>query len=522
MNSERLVLQCLQRRRPGRVLKLSYLLLFTAILFSCTSSNKLSVQDVWLDPSLSASDSFTNNSELIVVWFDKQFLGTPQSFISSQSQFAGVSRSAMRSHVVGKLKSYSEQSFNRVTKALNALEETGDVFDVSRHWIVNGFSAQVTPKGLEAIKNLEGVAKVFKKTKASSSFGPDMGPEFLPSQAAIRFSVENIGNIPWNLEKIRAPEVWQKMGVTGEGTLNIIHDSGFKLDALPIAETIYTNKGEIPGNGLDDDNNGYIDDYHGFHFDENTPNLNQPIIRRRTNIHGNLCAAIVSGTFEANSLTVIGVAPSSRWAPVIARQNVEAAIEWAIEQGADTYSMSFSIPDLAEYQVHWRKLVEHGTYAGLVFISGAGNFAAGPRYAPIPVQMRIPESIPDAVLSVAGVGQDGQRPAFSSQGPVEWNTHYYSEGQVNKPDFTTINYRVPVISPSGEMTNFANGNSMSGPHLAGIVSLMLSANPELLPWEVRDILQKTAADIAEPGFDYQSGHGFVNAYDAVTETLRRK
>ena len=65
----------------------------------------------------------------------------------------------------------------------------------------------------------------------------------------------------------------------------------------------------------------------------------------------------------------------------------------------------------------------------------------------------------------------------------------------------------------------ASGNSLAGPHMAGIVALMFSANPELLPWEVKEILISTAQDIGEPGFDYQSGHGFVNAYDAVKKVL---
>ena len=68
----------------------------------------------------------------------------------------------------------------------------------------------------------------------------------------------------------------------------------------------------------------------------------------------------------------------------------------------------------------------------------------------------------------------------------------------------------------------ASGNSLAGPHMAGIVSLMLAANKELLPWEIRAILLKTAKDIGTPGFDYQSGHGFVNAYDAVKVVMEIK
>lgn len=128
-----------------------------------------------------------------------------------------------------------------------------------------------------------------------------MGPEFLASISASRFHIDQVESYPWNIEKIRAPEVWKGYGITGKGTLNVVHDGGFKLDIPPLAETIYTNAGEIPGNGLDDDGNECIDDYHGFHFDEGTPNLNEPTIRRATNIHGNLCAAMICGTFATGT-----------------------------------------------------------------------------------------------------------------------------------------------------------------------------------------------------------------------------
>lgn len=460
-------------------------------------------------------------SQTIVVWFEDQYLESGDSFLKKTSEFNGRKRSEVSTEVMASLKTLSNRSFNRVKNKLDELEDAGQISDVKQHWIINGFSCYVTQAGYEAIEALDGVAQVFKKRNPSTTSGTNMGPEFLKSVPPSRFDVNSIESYPWNIDKIRAPEVWSEFGITGEGSLNVIHDGGFKLDIPPLAETIYTNQGETPGNGLDDDGNGYVDDYHGYHFDVGKANLNEPAIRRGTNIHGNLCAAIIVGTFEAGSKQAIGIAPGAKWAPVIGASNIEQAVEWAIEQGADTYSMSFSQPNLGEYRSHWRKVLEHGTLCGLVFISGAGNFAGGPNAAPIPVQMRNPEDIPNVVLGVAGVGEDGQRPFFSSQGPVQWDTDHYKDGKVNKPDFATINFQVPCVDPEGKLTNMASGNSLAGPHMAGIVSLMFSANPDLLPWEIKEILIGTAQDIGDPGFDYQSGHGFVNAYDAVKAVLDR-
>ncbi|WP_084362887.1 S8 family peptidase [Roseivirga echinicomitans] len=499
-------------------MKASILMIISALWLStitmCSVNNE---HTVWLDPAYIATDGL----QTIVVWFDNQYLEHEDSFLKKAEEFNDRKRGELRVEVVSALKALSNTSFDKVKGQLNALESAEQVLAVKQHWIINGFTCTVTTEGLNSIKALEGVDKIFVKRPPSYTKREDMGPEFIESKPVSRFDIESVESYPWNIKRIRAPEVWSEFGITGKGTLNVVHDSGFKLDIPALAETIYTNDGEIPGNGLDDDNNGFIDDYHGYNFDAGLANLNEPNIRRGTNIHGNMCAALISGTLETNTNQAVGIAPDSQWAPVIGSSNFEQAVEWAIEQGADTYSMSFSQPNLGEFRTHWRKVLEHGTLSGVVFISGAGNFASGASEAAIPVQMRTPEDIPNVVLGVAGVGEDGQRPVFSSQGPVEWNTDYYKEGTVAKPDFATLNFEIPCIDPEGNLLNKANGNSLSSPHMAGIVSLMFSANPDLLPWKIKEILIETAEDIGAEGFDYQSGHGFVNAYDAIKAVMKR-
>lgn len=51
---------------------------------------------------------------------------------------------------------------------------------------------------------------------------------------------------------------------------------------------------------------------------------------------------------------------------------------------------------------------------------------------------------------------------------------------------------------------------------------MLSADPDLLPWDLKEIITSTATDIAKVGVDYETGHGLINCYRAVREVLRRK
>jgi len=56
----------------------------------------------------------------------------------------------------------------------------------------------------------------------------------------------------------------------------------------------------------------------------------------------------------------------------------------------------------------------------------------------------------------------------------------------------------------------------------GAIALMLSADPELLPWQLKEIITGTATDIGPPGIDNETGHGLINCYRAVKEVLRRK
>jgi S1-C subfamily serine protease len=154
------------------------------------------------------------------------------------------------------------------------------------------------------------------------------------------------------------------------------------------------------------------------------------------------------------------------------------------------------------------------------FVTGAGNFA---QTVKVPVQMRVPEDIPLAVFAATGVQRDLSRTPFSSTGPVEWKTHFYNDGLVDQPPACAFNMGLPLLKRDGTVLGSAiNGNSFAGPMMAGTIGLMLSADPDLLPWDVRGILTATALDVGKKGYDHETGHGLLNCFRAVKEVLRRK
>ena len=164
--------------------------------------------------------------------------------------------------------------------------------------------------------------------------------------------------------------------------------------------------------------------------------------------------------------------------------------------------------------------MEHGSFCGVYFVSGAGNREKGD---PHPFLMNIPQNIPNAVFAAAGVQRDLSKTQFSCVGPVEWQTEHYQDGIVQKPEVCAFNQAVPVLLPDGKtIPKFLNGNSYAGPMFCGTISILLSADPDLLPWDLQDIITSTATDVGPTGVDYETGYGLINCYAAVKEVLRRK
>ena len=482
------------------------------------ATEKIDGDEVWVQAQI---DAITAARVRVKVWFDEQFLGDGKAYRRRAKEFDGWRRDPLRTKVVATLQALNDKSYNSAKQQLGKLAEDGKIGNLRRHWVINGFSCTVARESLDDLKKVKGVAKIFV---ARGGGGPGRGgesPGFRPVERR-KFDPSRYKH-PWYVRYLMADKVWSTFGVTGAGTLNIVHDFNF-VYSDNVSYNVYRNKSEIPGNGKDDDGNGLIDDYHGFNFDRNNAVLTTaPVAANAANprgMHGHSCAAIICGAGVDGKPYEFGIAPEGRWAGVIASNQLESAVEWAIEHKADTYSMSFSIPQLGDYRSHWRKVMEHGSFCGVYFVSGAGNFAQSAR---VPVQMRTPEDIPDVVFAAAGVQRNFRRTPFSSKGPVRWNTEHYKDGEVKKPEVCAFNMGLPFLLRNGTVrASGLNGNSFAGPMFCGSIALMVSADPELLPWDLKEIITSTATDVAAEGVDDETGHGLINCYRAVKEVLRRK
>ncbi len=155
--------------------------------------------------------------------------------------------------------------------------------------------------------------------------------------------------------------------------------------------------------------------------------------------------------------------------------------------------------------------------AGIFVVASAGN--EGPRCSSV----EDPIAIYDAVFSVGAIDQDGNLADFSSRGPVTVD----GSDRV-KPDIVAPGVDVLSALPGGTYGPL-DGTSMAGPHVAGVVALMWSAQPKMIGNidRTEQILQETARpyegmpsgcfDGSVPGDG--AGYGVVDAYEAVKAAL---
>lgn len=279
--------------------------------------------------------------------------------------------------------------------------------------------------------------------------------------------VDDFGSsLDWNLNAIGAPESWAA-GYTGQGVTVAVIDTGVDLDHPDLQHSIYVNAGEIPGNGIDDDQNGYVDDVSGYDFVDGDADAND----------GNGHGTHVAGTIAAanNSVGATGVAPEANVLPIRVLDDsgrgsdsgVAAGIRYAADIGAQIINLSLGGGTSSRIAA----AIEYATSLGSLVVAAAGNeSSAVPSY---PAQYSREST---SVLSVGAFDSSGQIASFSngvgSSGAV----------QIDAPGVgiysTYLDGRYATLS----------GTSMATPHVAGVAALILSADPDLTSSELRELL----------------------------------
>ena len=421
-----------------------------------------------------------------------------------------------RAGVISLLKHQARFSQQGLLNQLAAEQKAGEVgARVRPLWIHNAVATQATAEAIGRIAQRADVAWISADQLRGSEIFPVEPPDKEPDLGG---GSPLGGSIECGVNIMRAPEVWNDLGITGEGVVVGIIDSGACLTHPDLANQIWDNVDEIPNNGIDDDNNGYIDDMVGWDFWGNDNNVGD------SNGHGTHTTGTVAG--DGTNGTTTGMAPDVSMMilrisfSLSAESMVWEAMQYAVDNEADVITASIGWlhawnPD----RPMWRTVCENTIAAGTVVIYAAGNEGCS---IP-PDEIRTPGDVP-AIITVGATDCGDNLASFSSCGPVTWqnippwNDCPYPPGCL-KPTISAPG--VSTISTSSNCFGYTSlsGTSMSTPHVAGAVALILQANPALDPAQVKEVLQLTAVDLGAPGDDNRFGAGRVDVMEAVLLAL---
>ncbi|HRU80789.1 MAG TPA: S8 family serine peptidase, partial [Methanolinea sp.] len=297
-------------------------------------------------------------------------------------------------------------------------------------------------------------------------------------------------SLQWNLKKIQVPEAWETGA--GQGTVVIaVIDTGIDFSNPDFDNRIWTNPGEIPGNGIDDDNNGFIDDVHGWDFanGDNDPGDDEG--------HGTAVSSVIAARVD-NKVGIAGVMPDVRIMPlkagnkngILYSKDIAKSIRYARENGARIVVCSFGkyMPDTLE-----RTQIQKSD--SLLFVCAAGNEGNNNDARPF-----YPAGYPSGnIISVAATDNGDFLCPWSNYG--QSTVHVGAPG-LDIPVYTLASARVTM-----------SGTSFAAPHVAGLAGMVLSKDPTLSVAQLKGLILNNVDSGPLSGYTITGGR--VNAFRTV-------
>ena len=302
----------------------------------------------------------------------------------------------------------------------------------------------------------------------------------------------------WSLARIGLPQAWNV--TTGSpGIIIAVVDSGLYLGHPDLTGKVWANSGEIPGNQIDDDANGKVDDVHGWHFYQQwTPGGYIPAGNAEvTDDFGH--GTHVAGITAAATNNGIGIAGISWGAQVMSVKvldqygngwysDIAAGIVFAADNGAKIINLSLggaaTSPTLC-------RAAAYAHQKGALLVAAAGNAGAAVLYP----------AACDGVLAVAATDRADQRASFSNYGP--------------EVDLAAPGVDIYSTWPWLDGYFTKSGTSMAAPHVSGVAALVWSRWPEWDNVAVSRQIIETAVDVDVAGWDPYTGWGRLDAAAAV-------
>ncbi len=258
-------------------------------------------------------------------------------------------------------------------------------------------------------------------------------------------------------------------------------DTGVDITHPELSGSIWTNTGEIPGDGIDNDGNGYIDDVYGWNFYDN----NAQVFTGADDNHGTHSAGTIAAA--RNGVGTVGICDPAYVKIMVIKtlgtssgvgtvSNVVKAIRYAQANGASICNLSFGTMKYSE------ELYQAIKDSGMLFIVAAGNGDASGNGYSIDEQPMYPASFElDNIISVANLRFDGQLDRASNYG-------------VRSVDLAAPgNYILSTIT--GNDYAYMSGTSMAAPMVTGTAAMLYSCDASLSLMDVRNRILQSARPI---------------------------
>ena len=301
-------------------------------------------------------------------------------------------------------------------------------------------------------------------------------------------------NNQWGLSQINAPEAWNI--TTGSSKVIIaVVDSGIDLNHSDLKANIWVNPGEIPGNGIDDDHNGYIDDVYGWNFIDNNNNVTD------NDGHGTHVAGIIAAVGN-NTKGVTGVMWNATIMPLkfLNQKGVGYiddavdAIKYATKMGASIISCSWGGD---EYSQVLKDVIDASS---ALVVCAAGN-----ENEDNDISLIYPACFTSKnIISVAATDENDELASFSDYG-------------VNSVDVAAPGTSICSTLP-GSHYGYMQGTSMAVPYVSGLAGLIKSIRPDLSAMQIKYTILNNVDYISSLAGKILTG-GRINALKALTNII---
>ena len=254
-------------------------------------------------------------------------------------------------------------------------------------------------------------------------------------------------------------------------------DTGVDISHPDLRDNVWTNPGELPGNRVDDDQNGYVDDVHGWDF----RNDDNSVYDGPADDHGTHVAGTIAGV-GGNGVGVTGVSWDSQVMPVKFLgadgglvSDAVAALDYAVDNGARISNNSWGG---GGYSRTLHDAIARAAAREHLFVAAAGNGGGDGLGDNVDVTAEYPAGYDSpSVVSVAATDSSDRLADFSNYG-------------VGGVDLAAPGVAILSTLPAGSYGRYS-GTSMATPHVSGAAALLLARDPALGAAAVKDRLLST-------------------------------